>query len=406
MKSARLSFILNSILSALRGAAVRNVERRALGALLLGLLAGCQGASQDAITVGPPQAAQARGAALSKPRAQETFGSGPIRIGLITALLASAGESQRERDIRDGAVLAVDELGSGQLSLQIDNTDGSSEQVQEAAKRLSDQGVKLVAVSAEVGTAVIRESIRATDIPTLALGSTSARPGNGSFSFVSDRIDSAVEGASYAAASGRKRFIVLLPADMTAAERQRFARGLAGYGIKPVLTAGASSVVGDASARAKLKDVDAVVMIGAGEAEVGSLSALRANGHLAANAMVVGSSRWTPAAYGRPELARSHLCLFGPENGSRMTASFRERYERAANLDAAYGFDIVALAAGLVRTQGEDGINRQALLSPNGFLGAAAAFRFEKDGSVRRTCAIYQLADGTLSLADPAPRSF
>ncbi|WP_244426704.1 ABC transporter substrate-binding protein [Sinorhizobium sojae] len=396
---------MNSIHPVPRGRA-RHYAGRALGVLLLGLVASCQGASQDAMSVEPPQAAQARRAALSKPRAQETFGSGPVRVGLITALLASAGESQRERDIRDGAVLAVDELGSGQLSLQIENTDGSSEQIQEAAKRLSDQGVRLVAVSADVRTTVAREGVRAKDVPILVLGSTSSQPGEGGFSFISDRIDSAVEGASYAAASGRKRFILLAPADMTAAERHRLDRGLAGYGIKPVLTAGAASVPGDASARAKLKDIDAVVSIGAGEAEVGSLSALRANGHLAANAIVVGSSQWTPASYRLPELARSHLCLFGPENGSRMTASFRQRYERAANLDAAYGFDIVALAAGLVRTQGESGINRQALLSPNGFLGAAAAFRFEKDGSVRRTCAIYQLVDGTLSLADPAPRSF
>ncbi|OHV81961.1 ABC transporter substrate-binding protein [Ensifer sp. LCM 4579] len=396
---------MNSIHSVPR-ARVRQCAGRALGVLLLGLLTSCQGASQDAISVGPPQAAQASRSASIKPQPQELFGSGPVRIGLITALLTSAGESQRERDIRDGAVLAVDELGGGQLSLQIENTDGSAEQVREAAKRLSDQGARLVAVSAEIRTSGLHEGMRARDVPILVLSDTPTGSGYGSFSFVSDHIDSAIEGASYAAAAGRKRFIVLLPADIAAAERQRLDRGLAGHGIKPVLTADAASVSGNASARAKLKDIDAVVIIGAGEAEVGSLSALRANGHLAADAMMVGSSQWTTASYGRPELARSHLCLFGPESGSRMTASFRQRYERAANLDAAYGFDIVALAAGLVRTQGESGINRQALMSPNGFLGAAAAFRFEKDGSVRRTCAIYQIVDGKLSLADPAPRSF
>ncbi|WP_151613472.1 ABC transporter substrate-binding protein [Sinorhizobium alkalisoli] len=396
---------MNSIHSVPR-AGVRQHAGRALGVLLLGLLAGCQGASQDAISVGPPQAAQASRSASSKPKPQELFGSGPVRVGLITALLASVGESKRERDIRDGAVLAVDELGGGQLSLQIENTDGSAEQVREAAKRLADQGAKLVAVSSEVRTTGMREGMRAEDVPILVLSGAPTEAGNGSFSFVSDHIDSAIEGASYAAAAGRKRLVVLLPAGIAAAERQRLDRGLAGHGIKPVLTADAASVSGDASARAKLKDIDAVVIIGAGEAEVGSLSALRANGHLAADAMVVGSSQWTTASYGRSELARSHLCLFGPESGSRMTASFRQRYERTADLDAAYGFDIVALAAGLVRTQGESGINRQALMSPNGFLGAAAAFRFEKDGSVLRTCAVYQIVDGKLSLVDPAPRSF
>lgn len=382
-----------------------------LGVLALGLIAGCQGAPtpQDVLDVESPQARQARRAAEHAVKPQETFGAGATRIALITALMAPTGQTVRERDIRDGASLAIDELGGGQLSLLVENTDGSPQQVKDAAQRLAGQNVALVAVSvADVPVSTVREGLGTVRAPLLLLRGNGAERPAGTFAFVSDRVDSAVEGASYAVASGRKRLIALLPSDVSAAERQRFERGLAGYGIKPVLVAvtGTTAFSGDTASKAQLKEVDAVILLGAGDPDVGALSQLKANGYLKPNAMVVGSSGWTPAAYKRPELSGSHLCLFGPENGSRMTSRYLGRYERAAGADAAYGFDVIALAAGLERTQGENAISQESLRSPNGFIGAAAAFRFEKDGSVRRTCAIYQVTNGSVKLLDPAPRSF
>lgn len=402
-----MSSILNSICAMARHYAIGH-QGRVIGTLLLGLLAGCQGATQDAVSVESPAERQARREGTQTVKPQETIGGGPVRIGMITGLMGGAGADQGERDVRDGAMLAVDELGGGQLSLMIENTDGSSQQLREAANRLSGEGVKLVAVSAGVPPGAVRHGLGGKDIPLLMLRGSATERADGSFSFASDHIDSAVEGAAYAAGAGHKRLVALLPPDASASERQRLDRGFAGYDIRPVLTtaAGAAPFSGDVSSKAKLKDIDAVLLVNAGEAEMGALSALRSNGYLAPNAIIVGSSRWPSAAYGRPELAQSHLCLFGPENGSRMSASFRQRYERSANLDTAYGFDVVALAAGLVRTQGENGINKQNLLSSNGFLGAAAAFRFQPDGSVQRTCAVHQVVGGKLNLADPAPRSF
>ncbi|KQW49726.1 MULTISPECIES: ABC transporter substrate-binding protein [unclassified Ensifer] len=377
----------------------------------LGVLAGCQGTPtpQDVLDVESPQAMHARRAAEHAAKPQETFGSGATRIALITALMSPTGETVRERDIRDGASLAVDEVGGGQLSLLVENTDGSPQQTQDAAKRLASQNVALVAVSvADVPVSTVRQGLGNARAPLLVLRDNGAERPTGTFAFVSDRIDSAVEGASYAVASGHKRFVVLLPSDVSAAERQRLERELAGYGIKPILVAltGGTAFSADAATKAKLKDVDAVILVGAGDSDVGALSQLKANGYLKPNAMVVGSSGWSAAAYRRPELSGSHLCLFGPENGSRMTSRYLDRYERAASPDAAYGFDIIALAAGLVRTQGEDAINQENIRSPNGFIGAAAAFRFEKNGTVRRTCAIHQVTGGSVKLLDPAPRSF
>ncbi|MCZ4089217.1 ABC transporter substrate-binding protein [Sinorhizobium psoraleae] len=380
-----------------------------LATMMIGLLAGCQGATKEVLDVEPPKAGQVRRAAMQAPKPQETIGVGPTRIGLVTALMATTGASERERDVRDGALLALDELGGGELALAIENTDGSPQQLRDAAQRLASQDVKLVAVSAtDAPIGVVREGFGAKGAPILALRNNALERPAGTFSFVSDRIDSAVEGASYAAASGRTRLVVLSSADLTATESQRLASGLASYNIKPLVmtAAGADPFSGDANTKAGIKDVDSVLLVGAGDADVGALSRLRAGGYLKPDAIILGSSGWSSAAYKRPELAGSHLCLFGPENGSRMTASFRQRYERPADVDAAYGFDVVALAAGLARTQNENGINEQTMKSPAGFLGAAAAFRFDKDGSVRRTCAIHQVAGGSLKLVDPAPRSF
>lgn len=380
----------------------------ALSVVVLIWLAGCQGGTQQVLDLESPQAREARRAAAHAIKPQETVGSGPNRIGLITANMAPGGENGRERDIRDGAALAVDELGRAELSLLVENTDGSQQQMRDAAKRLAEQGVKLVAVSAvSEPVEVVREALGTQPVPLLVLRSDPSGSSPDTFYFTSDRVDSAVEGASYAVASGRARLVVLTPSDLTARESQRLDRGLSRYGIKPDLVATSTATFpGEGASAAKIKDIDAVLVIGATDADVGALSRLRANGYLKPTATVLGSSNWALAAYKRPEFAGSKLCLFGPENGSRMTKAYLQRYERAASTEAAYGFDIIALTAGLLRAHGPDGITAKNIRSPNGFLGAAAAFRFEADGSVRRTCSIYDVQNGGVKLIDPAPRSF
>ncbi|MCW0002368.1 ABC transporter substrate-binding protein [Pararhizobium sp. YC-54] len=371
-------------------------------------LAGCQGATQDVLDLESPQAREARRAAAHPAVPQETLGNGPTRVGLITAIMAPGGPSRRERDIRDGAALAVHELASTDLSLLVENTDGSQEQMRDAAKLLGEQGVKLVAVSvANEPVGLVRDALGTHHVPLLILRADASGSSPDTFYFTSDRVDSAVEGASYAVASGRAHLIVLTPSDLTARERQRLDRGLSSYNIKPVLVeTSTATFAGEGASAAKINDIDAVLLIGATDGDVGGLSRLRANGYLKPNAAVIGSSNWASAGYKRPELAGSKLCLFGPEGGSRMTKAYLQRYERTAGEDAAYGFDIIALTAGLVRAHGPDGITVKNIRSPSGFLGAAAAFRFEADGSVRRTCSIYDVQSGGLKLIDPAPRSF
>jgi DNA-binding LacI/PurR family transcriptional regulator len=379
-----------------------------LSVIAFAWLAGCQGATQDVLDLESPQVREARRTAARAAKPQETVGSGPIRVGLITAIMATSGQKGRERDIRDGAELAVRELASTDLSLLVENTDGSQQQIRDAARRLSDQGVKLVAVSvASEPVGVVRETFGTKRVPLLLLRADASGSSPSTYYFTSDHIDSAVEGASYAAASGRTRLIVLAPSDLTVRERQRIDRGLSGYGIKPVLIATSTPTFPeDGAVAAKIKDSDAVLLIGAADGNVGPLSRLRAKGYLKPNATIIGNSSWSTFDYKRPEFSGSKICLFGPEGGSRMTKAYLQRYERTASEDAAYGFDIIALAAGLLREHGPDGLTATNIQSPIGFLGAAAAFRFEADGSVQRTCSIYDVHSVGLKLVDPAPRSF
>lgn len=83
-----------------------------LSVIAFAWLAGCQGATQDVLDLESPQVREARRTAARAAKPQETIGSGPIRVGLITAIMATSGQNGRERDIRDGAELAVRELAS------------------------------------------------------------------------------------------------------------------------------------------------------------------------------------------------------------------------------------------------------------------------------------------------------
>ena len=46
------------------------------------------------------------------------------------------------------------------------------------------------------------------------------------------------------------------------------------------------------------------------------------------------------------------------------------------------------------------------LTSPSGFIGVDGAFRLLPDGLNERGLAIYHIERGTVSIADPAPRTF
>lgn len=134
--------------------------------------------------------------------------------------------------------------------------------------------------------------------------------------------------------------------------------------------------------------------------------ALRQRGGLGTQVPFLGSQVWPSRSYGEPALEGSLLALIDQVALQRISKRFEEAYGRPLSLEAAYGFDAVAVAAGIARTRGDQAISPKTLQNPAGFAGATGVFRFGPDGRVDRRLAIYQLINGKPVLRQATPLGF
>ncbi len=85
---------------------------------------------------------------------------------------------------------------------------------------------------------------------------------------------------------------------------------------------------------------------------------------------------------------------------------YRAKYKSNPTRTATFGYDAVALAAALVRTQGSNRFSQQTLTNPSGFAGQDGVFRFRADGTNERSLAVLQVTNRAAQLISPAPKGF
>jgi hypothetical protein len=361
---------------------------------LLSIAGGCQSSAGPEVLESAKSGAADAGAAAPVMGVQ-TFGTGPARVDMFldSTVASYAG------DYRDGAALAVKELAAGQITLTVHDLRAGGANPASEVKQATDSGAKLL-----VGPL--------SQAPAFASGATKpaamvldTQPGGSAVAIASDEIGSAIEAGSYAAGAGRKRILAVSTRAVSAAESQRLKAGLAKAGAQ-LLDVVTDPTSADGAARlARLGEAQAVLLIGADAPKVAA-PALRQRGGLAADVPFLGTFAWPASAYGEPALEGSMLALVDQNALKRISSRFQSAYGRPLSLEAAYGFDALAVAAGIVRANGADGLNPEALRSKSGFAGATGVFRFGADGRVERRLAIYRISKGKLTLVDGAPYGF
>ncbi|KQZ99587.1 hypothetical protein ASD64_14755 [Mesorhizobium sp. Root157] len=359
--------------------------------MLFGLVAGCQSsAGPDALE---SVNAGATGAADAPPVATQSFGSGPVRVDLFLDASIDAN------DYRDGAALAVKDLGAGQLTLTAHDLRAQGADAAGKIKQSAESGAKLLIGPPSLARAIANGPSKAAAI---LLG---AEPANSAVAIQSDEIGAAIEVASYAAGAGLARIMAVSTRALTASEAQRLKAGLKQGGAQLLdIVTDPTSADGETKL-AHLGQAQAVLLIGADAPKVAA-PALRQRGGLGANVPFLGTFAWPASAYGEQALDGSLLALVDQKALKRISTRFQAAYARPLSLEAAYGFDAVAVAAGIVRAKGQDGLDAAALRTPSGFAGATGVFRFKADGRVERRLAIYRLSGGKPVLQDGAPSGF
>lgn len=365
-----------------------------LGIAFTPLLGGCQSSTGPEALTSVDSNEVGRSAAPSATMAVQTFGDGPTRVDMFI----DASVANHADDYRDGAALAMKELGAGQITLTVRDLRAQAMEPASQIKQSIDSGAKLL-----IGPSSLAKAFDGAAEPaTLFLDE---QPTASGVAIASDEIGGAIEVASYAAGAGRSKIMVVSTRMLTPFEMQRLQTGLKNAGVQ-LLNVVTDPTSPDGLAKlARLGEAQAVLLIGVDAPKVAA-PALRQRGGLAPDVPFLGTFAWSDTVHQEPVLEGSLLALIDQNALKRISERFRTAYGRPLSLEAAYGFDALAVAAGIVRTKGSVGLNAQALRSSSGFAGATGIFRFDVDGWIERRLAIYRLSRGKLVLQDDAPSGF
>ena len=366
-------------------------------ALSLGLaLAACQSAGVDAL----------EGVAAGPRQAAETIGAGETAVALLLPRSAGGAAAGRARDIREGAALALEDLGAGKIALTVHDTGAGAGGIAALAEQVS--GARIILGPADAGQIAALAALSPRP-PALAFGGNGAPHGGGIFAMETDAVDSALEAARIAAGAGRKIFVVVAPQGFVDADAQRLARGLqaAGASLAGTVRYGGASLAADIAAqRDMLVKADGVIVFGEGNAPTTVAAALRRAASLGPKAVLIGNLSWAAENFARPELDGALVAMPEQAGLALVADRYRARTGRALTPQAAYGYDAVAVTAGIVRAMGAAALTPATLTKPSGFRGATGIFRFHADGTVERPLALYQVRDKALQLIDAAPEGF
>lgn len=369
----------------------RDVLCRPKAILFAGLLAaslsGCKtSGTTDAIGTG----AAAPAAPISN-----VVGTGPVAIAIFTDSMSSP---QLAADQRDGAALAVSQLARDQITLTIYDAGANGADIGSDVKVAMTSGARLLIGPPSLSASPVWAKTDAKKRPpAIMLATAPVKPVESGFWLVSSETDSAAEIAGYAATAGKKQILVAAPAQLAPndiAQMKAAIEAQSGVFLGVVTVPPAAPLN-----REMLAQADAVVLFGA--APTVMLTPLHGAG-LRSEAWILGTSEWKPAAYA----GEAYFAALDQNGFGHIAGGFKTAYGRALTEEAAYAFDAVAVASGIVRAKGAEGMAAAELKSQIGFSGATGPFRFKNDGRVQRRFSIYKVTGGIAKLHDPAPGGF
>ena len=382
-------------------------------ALLLGLGA-CQsgGDVSQVLDPGTPQGAQD---AAHPPTVQQktmTLGKGSMKVAMLLPLSAPGSVGEEGRKMRDGAQLAMSDIGNDLLTLTIEDTRGDGTLAGTMAVEAMGSGAKAVIGPTELAAA--RRLVQVSGEkrpPVLALAENFAGS-PGVYSVRLSEADSAAAAAAALADKGKRKF-VLLVADSAEADAisKRVENSLSIYGAQlvvtlPYKTAGGGAEKAAADLAALVDNADAVIVASGATNPSAIVSPLRTKGVLGKGVALIGTSRWLTYPLNDPLLEGAYIAALDVAETGPIATRFRTTFNYDPDVNVAYAYDMVALTAGIASAVGPKGLTRKVLENKTGFRGSTGLFRFRSDGASERSMPFYQVKNGSLKQIEKSISGF
>jgi hypothetical protein len=328
----------------------------------------------------------------------------------ITLLLRKGAAGLYEgpaRDVRDGAVLGVGELGNNQVRLRVKNVGpGLAGVVAQVTAAKGRNAALIVSYLPPAETASIAAIPPAQRPPLLNLAS--AATGGDVFNLASDEIDSATEGVKAAAPAGHKKVSALVPADFSQSDATRLGNALwnSGNTFMGLGRYGASDQSADifTKNRPLIQSAEIVVILG-NTPEIGAVASAARSAAIPGQALV-GTNNWPQSVYATPAVTGAFIATDDTQSSGLIAERYQRHFNRPLTTYGSYGYDAMAIASGLIRSQGPQAITASNLRNKVGFRGTTGLFRFNATGQVERRMVINTINDGKLKVSTQPSQSF
>ncbi len=323
---------------------------------------------------------------VGPPLAVEVTGEGDTTLALVLPFAGS--DALVAKQIRNGALLAQEMLSEGKLALAVQ--DGSN----------ADYGAlnnpALVAVYAPDGKLSPEPPKKSV---TINIGEKPITKDG--LSLIASDTDSLVAGLRYAAPSGAP-VIILAPESQPDDSLQAMAKAVGGTVevVKYRAEASAKDLVD------LLKETSDVVAVGFIETDAKVADVAAELKKRKVSPLIVGHTGWGTSLVRNPKLEGAIIAQPGSVSRALVAQRYEAKFGSQPSEMSLYGFDIAAVASGLVRQHGKTGITRKRLTSSQGFKGALGSFRFREDGTVERLYEINKIVGGKLKALQAAPAGF
>jgi len=344
------------------------------------------------------------------PVSSSAYGSGPVTVTML--LPTDAALRKKAADIADGARLALDDLGAGQLTIDFQASSSSSGQAVSKVQAATAAGTKLI-----IGPATnteVSQIIKGTSLPrppVLALVANNSAGGTQIWPLYGDAIDSALEGVGVAVAAKQKNIVVVHEAGFPAENLLRLREGIRlkggnTIGFVPYPVSGINLQSAFAKGKVVFSKANTIVLLGGGEA-IGQVIDILAAGDLGQSiATAIATSLIPEEIYKRPSAQGLMVAIPSTSSVGVISERFKAKFGRTPSYDAAIGYDSIAIAAGLVRSGGPDAITVANLTSTQGFRAATGLFRFRPDGRIERRMVVHRIENGSLKVIQEEGEGF
>ena len=347
--------------------------------------------------------------ATTAPPVGQTFGSGPVRVGLVLPLTQSGRDSAIGQAMLNAAQMALADGGAGDVTLMALDDRSMPEAAASAAQAQVKAGAEIIV--GPLFAADVRQVgavARAANVPVIAF-STDATVASDGVYLLSFLIETYVDRiVDYAISRGKKTIAVLAPqsdyANVALAELKAEA-ARAGASVVTVARYAPGQAAGAlAQLTRDAPDADAIFVPEQPDALPAVAAALAQAG---VKAQVLGVGVWNdPRVLTIPPLQGAWYSA--PDSSG--FAAFSQRYRAKYNTDpprlATLCYDAVSLVAALARSPSGQRFKPATLANASGFNGADGLFRFHLAGTNERGLSVVQIGAGSVEVISPAPKSF